>query len=323
MTKKRYSAPGLAIAIFDDKQKLIDYLVAQMLTRTQRIFEWSGLPDTIPQRDLEDLLQEGGFAAISEIGEDHRLAALGGGLSGEQRDDYSDPTILTYAGPSTGSGTLDLKDDKDGVLIRGDSRMLGLLPMCSRYAILMAECEFSIKTNELLARIPAIASANDDATALAINGLFKQSEETGVPLAVTSYDVATGVGVSTNSFAPGAASTLKELVELEQYLKGQWYIDLGLNAAFNMKREALSESENGLADDSLLPLIDDMLWQRRDGARRINAKFGLSVSVDFSSAWKRVREEEQAEIDAAEASIGEADREDKEDKEEKSDDDRQ
>lgn len=76
-----------------------------------------------------------------------------------------------------------------------------------------------------------------------------------------------------------------QFIELQQYLKGSLYNELGINANFNMKREALSGEEVALNDDALMPLIDDMLKQRRTMCDELNKMFGLNVSVDYGSAW--------------------------------------
>ena len=48
-------------------------------------------------------------------------------------------------------------------------------------------------------------------------------------------------GVKVQPGATAAASgALRQLVELLQYMKANWYHELGLDANYNMKREALN-----------------------------------------------------------------------------------
>ena len=91
------------------------------------------------------------------------------------------------------------------------------------------------------------------------------------------------------AFNTQRVGTIKELIELKQYLLGSWYNELGLNANFNMKREAINESEADLNEDALLPLIDDMLESRKTAINQINALFGLDIKVDLTSSWKKIR----------------------------------
>ena len=58
---------GNVIYDFTDKNKLVNDLVRYMLIRTQAMFEYSGLPDTIPQKFLEQYVQTSGFAGIVKV----------------------------------------------------------------------------------------------------------------------------------------------------------------------------------------------------------------------------------------------------------------
>ena len=44
-------------------------------------------------------------------------------------------------------------------------------------------------------------------------------------------------------------------------------------------------------EDSLLPMIDDMLHQREIMCENLNKKFGTNISVELSSSWKKIRKE--------------------------------
>ena len=48
---------GYKGTILQNKQMLIDSYFKYMMTKTLRMFEWKNLPDTIPQREIELILQ--------------------------------------------------------------------------------------------------------------------------------------------------------------------------------------------------------------------------------------------------------------------------
>ena len=108
----------------------------------------------------------------------------------------------------------------------------------------------------------------------------------------------------------GNTNTITNLIELEQYLKASWYNELGLNSNYNMKRESLNSEESQLNHDSLLPLIDDMLKQRQDGAELVNDMFGTNITVDFNSAWEDNQIELEIEQQKLEQNPGESDPDD-------------
>ena len=100
-------------------------------------------------------------------------------------------------------------------------------------------------------------------------------------------------GLKTQPYANTGHNVITDLIELEQYLKASWFNELGLNANYNMKRESINSGESQLNNDMLLPLIDDMLKQRQEGAEKVNDMFGTSITVELASSW----EDNQEEID--------------------------
>jgi hypothetical protein len=52
-----------------------------------------------------------------------------------------------------------------------------------------------------------------------------------------------------------------------------------------MKRERIAAPEAQMTDDALLPLVDQMLEQRRKGVEEVNEMFGTDWSVELAGAW--------------------------------------
>jgi outer membrane biosynthesis protein TonB len=57
-----------------------------------------------------------------------------------------------------------------------------------------------------------------------------------------------------------------------------------------MKRERLTEGETLMNVDDLLPFVENMLTERKNAVEKLNAKYGLNVTVDLKSAWKTEKE---------------------------------
>lgn len=276
---------------FDDKERCVRNYVLYMFDRTQRMFEYKGLPDTIPQRMLEFLLQFNGFACFAKAkGE---LYAFYGGLGGEP-DAYYRPTKCVVSNPALKlSETYTI--DKDCVIVRNDSLLQGLIPLFSRYATAMVENDISFRMASINTRIEFLLSAPDDATKKAAEKFLE--------------DVAAGkLGViASNEFLDGIKAqdvgrtmrTFTDLIEYQQYLKASWFNEIGLNANYNMKREKLSTTESQMNNDALLPLVDDMLQQRKECIEQVNAMFGTNITVDFASTWEQLLAEFEAETEMA------------------------
>ena len=289
MNKCKNLFEHLGISIFDSgylepgkcndvKQKLGEQHVFYMLNRTQVMFDYKNLPETIPARNLEIMLQLNGNIFFTKVkGE---FYVFTGGLGGE-RDVYYEPTIYTVANPYL-NYSKNLVIGEDGILIRNDSYGVGLLPMFQKYAALLAENELTMRIADINDRIMFLLAAADDRT--------KASAE---KFLADVKDGKLGV-ISDNAFleslkalptATQNAVRLTDLIEFEQYLRAGWFNDLGINANYNMKRESISPDEAQLNDDALLPFVDDMLEMRRIGIEEVNKKYNLDIEVNLASSW--------------------------------------
>lgn len=272
---------------FNDKELAVRNYIAYMLDRTQRIFEYKGLPDTVPQRMLEFLLQVNGYACFGEC--NGELYAFYGGLGGEP-DAYYRPTVCVVANPFLKFNKT-FKIDKDCVIMRNDSLLYGLLPLFSRYATAMAENDISFRLSSVNTRIEFLLSAPDDATKAAAEKFLKDIEE-GKQGVIASNEFLEGIKAQE---VGRSMRTFTDLIEYQQYLKASWFNEIGLNANYNMKREKLSTTESQMNNDALLPLVEDMLEQRRLACEKINEMFGTDISVDFASSWEKLLKEFEAE----------------------------
>ena len=254
--------------------------VAYMLNRTQSMFEYNGLPDTITRRNLELMLQTNGNVCWYKVGND--LYVFTGGMGGEP-DAYYMPTIYTVANPALKLST-NLKIGIDCVVMPNDSLYLGLLPLFGRYAAGMSETELSLHIANINLRIMSLLSAPDDRTKAAAEKYLDDIADGKLGVIGENGFLD---GVKAQPYADrGNGNALTNLIELEQYYKASWYNELGLNANYNMKRESLNSAESQLNNDALLPLVDNMLDCRKTALTQVNKMFGTNISVELSSSWK-------------------------------------
>lgn len=272
---------------FNDKERCVRNYIVYMLNRTQKIFEYKGLPDTIPKRMLEFLLQINGFACFARDN-DGKVYAFWGGLGGEP-DAYYRPTICVVSNPALNLSKT-FKIDEDCVIMRNDSFLYGLIPMFRRYATAMVENDISFKLAAINTRIEALLSAPDDATKSAAEKYLRDIED-GKLGVIASNEFLDGIKAQP---VKSSLRTFTDLIEYQQYLKASWFNEIGLNANYNMKREKLSTTESQMNNDALLPLVDDMLESRREALEKINAMFDLNIEVDFASSWEKLLEEMQS-----------------------------
>ena len=251
--------------------------VMYMLDRSLLMFEYHGLPDSIPAIELERLLQSNGFAGITEV--QGELYAFYGGLGGEQ-DVYGRPTTMVISNPALDyNATLTI--DEDVILMRNDSMMLGLIPTFAKYCSLLNENEITMALASISQRVNNLISVADDNTASSADKYLKQLEDGKLGYIFESklFD-----SLQTNPMN-SAGGSISDLIELQQYLKASMYNEIGLNANYNMKRERLNSAEVEMNSDNLYPLVDNMLEHRRIALEQINEKYGTEITVEFNSSW--------------------------------------
>lgn len=273
---------------FTNKGNAIEQYVGYMIDRTQSMFKWSNLPDSIPQRILELYLQVNGNVCFYEY--NGELYVFCGGLGGEP-DVYYRPTLYTVSNPAL-NFSKSLKIGKDCVLMLNDALGAGLMPLYNRYASMMAETELSMLLSLINTRTIALISASDDRTLISAEKYLSDLKDgkQGIVGETPLFD-----SVKVQPYATSAGSNyLINLIEVMQYTKASWFNELGLNANYNMKREAINSDESQLNDDALLPLVDDMLRCRQIAVDKVNKMYGTNITVDLASSWK----DNQQEIDA-------------------------
>lgn len=270
--------------LLKDKESLIFFHYNMALTKTLKMFEYEGLPDTIPYRELEKILQLNSFAYW--LKKDNKLYVFFGGLGGRP-DEYYRPTDFIVANPYLKYYKV-VKVDEEGVLMWNDYAHLGMSLMLRRYAELMAECDITLRFGLINARLVAILTAMNDSAKDSAEALLNDVEEgrkLGVIMGESILDENGDVKVY--DYRKAQTSDIKDVMELQQYLKASFWNDIGIQANYNMKREAINSNESGMNEESLKPFVDDMLECRREAIEKINKQFGTNITVNFSSSWVR------------------------------------
>ena len=291
-----------------NKRESVSQYVRTMLNRTNQMFEYSGLPETIPAEILELFLQIGGQICITEY--EGKLYALPGGLGGPP-DPYYRPTLYILANPGLGySASLEIvnhlppfaKTSSQGkcVLVKNDTLMEGLFYTFSRYATQLTENDISIRSAQINARAHVNIVADTDAEAVSAKAYLDDLEagKLGIIQGKPMMDSMKVANLSMNS-----ANVIIQLIELQQYLKASWYNEIGLNANFNMKREYQSEEELQANTDVLLPLVDNMLKCRQDAFSVVNSTYGTNIAVKKNSSWENKQNERDVEHEIKEAEV--------------------
>lgn len=278
---------------FKDKRTNLQNMNRYLLAKTGSMFEYENLPDTIPSIELEKLLQQNGYAFITEVkGE---LYAFSGHLGGEQ-DVYGNPKKITINNVALNfNETLDVEED--GVLICNDSYLMGLLPLFNRYNFMLVENDINMILHGYNTRLQTMISAGDDRTKESAQAYVDKMIEGDISV-IGESPMFEGVKMQTGG--ANSSNPITALTEFHQYIKGSLFNEIGLNANFNMKRERLNTAEIETNDDTLYPFVDNMMENRLKAVEKINEKYDMEISIDYGSVWNKKNKEMVDDIVTAE-----------------------
>lgn len=260
------------------KRANVKQLNQYMLAKTVTMFEYSGLPDSLPADVLEKMLQQSGAVFITKV--EGELYAFTGGIGGEL-DVYNRPTQIVIANPALKfNKTLDLV--KDGVLMRNDDFCIGLIPLFDKAHTMMVENDINMMVYGYNTRTQKLISASDDKTRESAELYLKRAIDGDIAV-VAENAIFDGVRVQAAQSSQSVSIT--SMTEFQQYLKGSLYNEVGLSSNFNMKRERLISSELDASEDSLFPFVYNMMRCRIEAVKKINEMFDTQIEVDFGSVW--------------------------------------
>lgn len=281
--------------MYDYKEKAtnISNGIMYMYAKTLSMFEYENLPETIPRKELELLLQRNGFAFITKV--DGDLYAFNGGLGGEP-DVYGNPTQIVIANPALNLfKTFELTE---GVLVKNDDMQAGLQTLYERYITMLAENDVNMSLYGINTRIQTLLAASDDKTKMSAEAYIKKIIDGEIAIIGESQMMDTLKTFNANSTASGKFT---DLIEYHQYLKGSLFNEIGLNQTFNQKRQRLIRAEVEQNEDALFPLVYNMYANRKAAFDEVNEMFGTEISVGFGSVWnlKNIEMQQNLGVDVA------------------------
>ena len=278
----------------ENKTKIFRGLVLNMLSRTLGMFEWKGLPKTLSSRSMEIEMQTRGFCCIAEVDNPahgdaglycFRYAQPAGELNAERL-----PTRMVAVDPWLNFDK-DMIIDDECLVIPNDALWLGLSDLFSLHAGQLADAQTTMRLQLYNARINKILTATDDKVVQEAKQILEdikagkwgvigdEIELEGMMKALSAVD-----------FTSPHSGTIKDTMEVLQYYLAQWFISVGLNDNFNMKREALNGTETESNANTLFALPLMMKEYRELGVEKLNQMYGkkynFTASVEFKGVWK-------------------------------------
>ena len=283
---KKYYQFEFAKKYLFDKDLYLKNFINDMLCRCYAMFEYKNLPSTIKKQDIEKYLLMFGHCIFTK--ENNNFYVFNGDFTGIENVYHRLHKYIVVNVALNLNKEYETENNSDCVLIENDSERQGFFHLFSKYGIMLNDCEVSLNMLSVLNRIPYLITSADEKTK-SNTELFLNKIKNG------DFSI-----IADNAFLESLKSIplnntnnnqINNLMELNQYIKASAFNSIGLNANWNSKRERLNTSEISLNEDSLTPLIENMLYSRQQAIKAINEKYDLNIEVDLSNVWKQKEQE--------------------------------
>ena len=270
-----------------DKNKSLSNYFDGLLLRTNQIFHWDNLPGTLYADRLEYMIQKLGKVYIIQHDNDYFIVS--GTPTGKQ-DIYGDFNEVTVNNPyvSKVNGIYQIaeidnvqKHEKIAVEIKNNYLGLPIDKLVSHYAVLITECEITLRSFIINSRNIFTLVAGDNKSKKNCE-IFLQRLTAGDLTILSDNAFLESVKILPNSIN---GDLLYKLIETYQFLKASALHDVGINANYELKKSITTRAESDLNLDYLIPLVDNMHRQRIKASDLLNRHFGLNVSCDLHSTW--------------------------------------
>ena len=265
-----------------DKHKMLKQFKSNQLNKSLTMFEWSNLPETIPQVELEKMLQINGYAVIAKY--QGNLYAFQAGFSGQ--DPYNQPTKALVNNPALKNNTT-YTIGENCIVIKNDDMKQGLNGIYEYYGQRLIENQITMLMTDYNLRMPFTISSSDDQTTQSAKMYLKKIIDGSLGV-IGEQKLFKALSVTpTNS---KQTATFADLYGYQQFIIAQLNNAIGLATNNNMKRERLTTNEIEVNKNASYPLVDNMLKNRQQAVEAINEMFDVDISVEYSSIWRGIND---------------------------------
>ena len=263
------------------------YWYDKLLAYCLNIFEYKGLPTSLPAKEIESNLLITGHCVTFIPKKRSDIYTCFTDLSGF--DEYYNPTKATYAQPKLGAGTLTLGEN--AVIIYNSDLQFsvlgqpidgGLSTYLSRYARQLSDLESTINIKTVNERAPFMATADKDNVKDSVVDFFRK-----IILGERAVVTDSSIVPNLNAIDLGGKNSNEKIIDVilaRDKILEQFYREIGVRF-YQSKRAQVNTEEVSANNDMLLISLDDMLLARQEGIDKVNDMFGTSISVSINPAF--------------------------------------
>lgn len=235
-----------------------------------RLFTWHGLPDDLPQHEIELSAFTHGMAFVVKIGDDKYISPFNFGREGIT--DYYD--IFTHINYSTPLHTGKAKIGEKAILIPNNALKMPLMPKIQRYATLLAHNDISISCELVNTRnsvlFEAISGKQAEKAKVYQDRLYNGEMETIVNAGLDSIKV--------TDLQKRSTGEIEKLLVARSKLLQAFFEEIGVKKSAEKKERMITDEAEG--NEKMLTLnLTSMLESRQKAASELSKFMGLEITV--------------------------------------------
>lgn len=296
------------------KNQIWLYYYETILEDYLSIFKWENLPNNIPQYAIEwALLKYGHFAMWqkenivmdNENLPDIQNEFIASNYTIVRYDRYYRPFQINTSPlfPNTVDNDYKILFDDEFVYCLNNKSGASTYNKIMFYVNMLTDIEVSIKLTTRQLRQPYIFEGTKGSKQT-ITDLMKKIDDGNVEYFVINKDfMQDGNLVLHNLLGMDSSKRLDTLYMLKEKYLQELYTQIGTHPNINNKKERLTENESIGYNEIGNLHINGQLDERKDFCRRVNERFGLNISVTFSTDIRPLPDYEDEEINIEDEEI--------------------
>ena len=257
-----------------------------------QMFEYTGLPDSVPAREIELNLLITGHAVIVKKDNGDLFCPV---TSIFDQDEYYQPTKCIFANPVVESDR-EYQLGKDAAIIYNSSLKdsmwyirtdNGMLTFIKRYARMLADIESTINIYTVNKRLTAVPVTEDQNVAQSIKLFFKRLVQGKREIITDNNLIESFRNVDIIPKTTDKDGINDWLIARDKILE-QMFRELGVRM-YQPKKAQVTESELESNDQVLLIALDDFLKARKEGLEMVAKLFDVEWGVDISPKFDIIK----------------------------------
>lgn len=258
------------------------YYMDMLFRKAMSIYKFENIPDNWDYDYFVSILLSQGYICVTDTA--LGVIPLRCAVSGVNV--YNHPTTAIIANPVLGN--LERYIDEDCVLIKMNYNYISpIMPICNRFATLLAECDSSISVNLMNSKVAFVGLCSSKQVAESMKLMYTKISA-GEPAVFVKGDQINSDNILYNhvkeNFIAGDVQILK------RKLMSEFLTEIGVNNTNTDKKERLTDNEVEANNGEIQLNAGYWLDNIKEGIERTNKMFNLNIEVKLKNTFNAEQE---------------------------------